>query len=74
MRKEFKMSDEDLETILDACKPVVYIIIGGVIPTSPQENANRAWAKLGERMGFDHMTVKPTRKGNKVFTAEELKL
>lgn len=25
--------------------------------------------RLGEKMGFDHMTVQPTNKGNRFFTA-----
>lgn len=68
-RKEYEMSDEDLKKILDASKPVPYMIIGGVVPRSPQENANAAWAELGSRMGFDYLTVQPTNKGMRFFSA-----
>lgn len=71
MRKEYEMSQEQLDKILDACKPVPYMIIGGMAPRSTQENANAAWSSLGQEMGFDHMSVKPSNKGNKFFTAEE---
>ena len=64
------MTEEDLATILDACKSVPVMMIGSYSPSSPQENANRAWAALGKKMGFDHMTVEPIRgKGNRFFTA-----
>lgn len=70
MRKRFEMTQEQLDTLLDACKPVRYMITGGVSPRSPQENANDAWESLGKEMGFKHMTVEPSREGDKVFTAE----
>lgn len=69
-RTNYEMTEADLQKILDACKPVPYIVVGGHAPSSPQENANSAWAELGSRMGFDHMTVQPIRgKGNRFFSA-----
>lgn len=69
-RANYEMSQADLEDILDACKSVPYIVIGGVAPRSQQENANRAWARLGSRMGFDPMTVQPiSGKGMRFFSA-----
>lgn len=72
MRREFKMSEEQYNTLLEAMKPVPYMIIGGMAPPSQQENANNAWKKLGEEMGFKHMTVKPSGAGALYFTAEEV--
>lgn len=69
-RNEYEMSEEDLATLLGAMKPVPYMVIGGQPPPSQQENANRAWAALGEKMGFDPMTVRPYEgKGQRSFTA-----
>ncbi len=65
----YEMTDEQLEVILAACKPVALIALQCGMPSSPQENANAAWARLGKELGFDHMTVKPTGKGNKFFSA-----
>lgn len=45
------------------------MIVGGYAPSSPQENANRAWSELGGEMGFDGTTVEPSHKGNLFFTA-----
>jgi hypothetical protein len=71
MRKEYKMTKEQMEKLLDSCKPVPYMIIGDVMPRSPQENANYAWCSLGKEMGFDGMTVEPSSKGQEYFTAME---
>ena len=69
-RKEFTMTDEQFNKLIDACKPVPYIIVGGIAPRSQQENANAAWAELGVEMGFKPMTAKPVPgKDEKVFTA-----
>ena len=68
-RTNYEMTQEDLDRILDACKPVPYIVIGGHAPRSAQENANAAWAELGARMGFDAMTVQPDGRSNRTFTA-----
>lgn len=71
MRKEFEMTEPQLAKLLEACKPVQYMVFGGVPPASPQENANNAWAALGAEMGFKHMTVEPVSgKGERFFTAE----
>ena len=71
-RKEYEMTDAQMAKLMEASKPVPYMVIGGHLPTSPQENANRAWQYLGDELGFDVMTVKPVHgKANTFFTAEE---
>ena len=69
-RQRFEMTDEQHAKLLDACKPVPYMVIGGVAPRSPQENANAAWRALGSEIGFDSDTVKPVAgESSRVFTA-----
>jgi len=68
-RVEYEMTQEDLNEILEACKPVPCIMVGSYIPSSPQENANRAWEQLGKKMGFDYLTVRPSNRGQRFFTA-----
>lgn len=70
MRKRFEMTEADLATILEACKPVPMIALQCGSRLSQQERANAAWVALGQRMGFDGMSVQPTREGDRVFTAE----
>lgn len=70
LRQQFEMTEEDLQKLIEACRPVTYLVVGGMPPNSPQENANAAWKELGDRMGFDHMTVKPEPGFNdRFFTA-----
>ena len=65
------MTEAQLERLLDACKPIPYIIVGGHPPPSPQDRANHAWADLGRELGFDPWSVKPVPgKGQQFFTAE----
>lgn len=70
MRREFEMTQAQLDTLLEAMKPVPMIAIHCGRTTSPQENANRAWERLGAEMGFEHMSVRPTGRGDRFFTAE----
>jgi argininosuccinate lyase len=70
MRREFEMTEDDLRELLDASKPVPAMYLTGGQPMfgSPQENA---WKRLGEKLGFQPMTVRPVDgKGQRFFTAE----
>lgn len=70
-RKEFEMTSEDMDALMDASKPVMAIALQCGPARSQQENANSAWKRLGEKMGFDHMTVMPAKgRGELFFTAE----
>lgn len=70
-RRKFEMTEEDLAALLDASKPVPAMLIGSVPPPTPRENAHRAWERLGKKMGFAYMTVKPVSgKSQRFFTAE----
>lgn len=70
---EFEMTEEQLAELLEASKPVRYIAVRGRIRT-PQEKANDAWARLGQQMGFNPMTVRPVPgKGQRFFTAEPVR-
>ena len=71
MRSNFEMSESDLSTLLSAMQPVPMIALQCGAPRSAQENANAAWKELGQRLGFDHMTVRPNGKGDRFFSAEE---
>jgi hypothetical protein len=67
------MTDAQLQALLDAGKPVPYMLgAGGVPPTSPQESANRAWQALADELGFVWDTVQPiANKDRHWFTAEK---
>jgi len=68
------MTDEEYNEIMEACHPhsatILYIIAG----TSPQEQANYVWMKLGEKHGFQWDTAQPVLdKPDRFFTAISLK-
>ena len=72
MRKEFELTQEDLDEILTASEPVTYIVVGGHPPSSPQENANRAWQQMAEKYGFVWDTAQPIDgKSQRFITAIE---
>ena len=71
MRKQFEMSKEDHEELIKNCQPVTCIVVGGVLPQTPQQNANAAWKSLAKKLGFVWDTVKPVSGISElVFTAE----
>ena len=69
-RTNYEMTEADLAELMESMKPVPCIMVGGIGPRSQQENANAAWARLGAKMGFDPMSVRPCDgKGCRFFTA-----
>ena len=71
MRKEFEITHEQLVVLYEASKPVPYMKITGW--QSAQDNANKAWAALGEELGFDYTTVKPVEGKDQHFFSAEVK-
>ena len=71
MKKEFELTDEQHKTLLDAGKPVPYLVAGGIEPFSPQEKANGVWRRLGKELGFVWDTVAAVPgKSDRFFSAE----
>lgn len=69
-RINYEMTQQELDELLESFKAVPVMMIGSYAPSSQQENANRAWARLGEKLGFDYMTVQPiSGKGDRFFSA-----
>lgn len=68
-RKEYELTAEQFDTLLEACRSVPAIMLQCGPISSPQENANRAWCALGDELGFDGMTVESSPKGHRFFTA-----
>ncbi len=69
-RVEYEMTEEDLAELKNAFRPIPLVAIHTGMPRSQQERANDAWQKLGDKMSFQHMTVKPSGQGDRFFTAE----
>lgn len=75
MRVEYEMTEEDFKQLakLAGPWPAMFLSGGQSMFGDPQENANRAWASLGRKYGFEPMSVQPVRgKSQRFFTAERL--
>lgn len=72
MREDFEMSEEDLKILLSSMTPHPMIMLQCGPTESLQERANKAWAWLGEKMGFKPMTVRPNGRGQRHFSAEKV--
>lgn len=70
MRKEFQLTEEQYQGLMAASRPVLAIALQAGMPASPQATANAWWKKLGEELGFDYMTARPSPRGARFFTAE----
>lgn len=76
MKTKYRLSEEDHKRLLEASRPVSYMVIGGHPPPSPYDNAMAVWRDLGQKMGFEWRTVEPTDDPMEflaVPTPEELK-
>ena len=69
-RTNYEMTEIDMKELMEAMQPVPVMKIGNYAPPSVQVNANRAWERLGKKMGFDYETVQPRQGyGTRFFTA-----
>jgi hypothetical protein len=72
VRCKFEMTQADYDGLMakiNAARntPLIAIHCGPI--RSLQEVANDAWAELGARMGFEHMTVQGDGRNPRFFTA-----
>jgi hypothetical protein len=70
MRKNFEMSQQQLEKLLSCMTSEPLIMLQCGVPRSAQEKANDAWDRLGDEMGFIGSTVTPNGQGDRFFSAE----
>lgn len=72
MKRRYEMTADQHARLLEACRPVPYILgSGGVEPCSPQQNVNAMWQALAAEMGFvwDSAEAAPGE-SSRVFMAE----
>jgi len=74
MKQEFEMTQEEMDTIIainkDGGDPVMFLSGGTPMGRSLQEKINEYWDILGNKYGFDPMTVEGRSKGKLFFIAE----
>lgn len=73
-RREYEITQEQLDALIEAGKPTPAMWLSGGTPlfATLQENANRAWEALGDDLGFDWATVEASSKGQRFFLAVPL--
>lgn len=70
---EYELADTEYQELLDASKPVPYMVFCGMEPTSPRERAERIWQRLSKERGIDWRTIGPSQKADrKCFRAKPL--
>lgn len=61
---KYRLTDEQLNRLYDASKSVPYMVIGGVEPSSPRENAERVWRQVAKEHGVEYSTIYPANTGD----------
>ena len=73
MRQEFEMTQEEMDRIIEINKeggdPVMYLSGGTPLGRSLQEKINDYWGELGQKYGFEPLTVQGSSRGKLYFTA-----
>lgn len=68
-RKEYTMKMADYDKFTEASLPMPVMAIGNFTFPTTQENINRAWENLGNKMGFDGTTALSSEQNPLNFTA-----
>lgn len=72
--KEYTMTQEELNELIEACKPTPYMTNsnGDLLFGTPQDNANAAWRILADKYKFQWDTVESVGSDMKVFRAKSI--
>lgn len=74
MKTKYTMTDGELAELREACKPVHYMVFGGIPPESPYDKAVRVWGKIAERVQCDVNSIEGAGPGrDNEFYADPLK-
>lgn len=68
---QFTITEEEMQRVLEASKPVPYMVFGGMEPMPPQERANRAWQSIGEAHGVEWMSIRPVNEATRLMSGTE---
>jgi hypothetical protein len=74
MKQEFQMTQEEMDNIIAINRgggdPVMFLSGGVPMGQSLQEKINQYWDILGNKYGFEHMTVEGSARGKLFFLAQ----
>lgn len=63
--QNYMLTEAEYAELIEASKPVPYIIANGIAPISPAARVNEIWARIGRDRGFDPMTAHPADSDNR---------
>lgn len=55
--KQYRMTDDEYNELVEACKPLVYIVAGSSELISPEKRAMIVWEKIAARVGCEVITI-----------------
>jgi len=76
VKRLFRLTDEELQKLLDASRPTPVMYLSGGTPMfeAPEDCANRVWRELGKVHGFIWESAEPALTGDPHdFYAESLR-
>lgn len=53
----YQLTDDEYNELLEASKPVPYMVFNGTVPEGPVEKSERIWRRIAERVGCDWRTI-----------------
>ena len=62
--KTYRLTDEELDALKEALKPVPCLIVGGIPPASPCDKAMAVWRNVASRVGCDVNSIAPANTGD----------
>ena len=72
--KTYRLTDEEFNKLMDASKPVPYMVFDGIEPRSPHDNAMDVWRTVAARVGCDVDSIGSAGTGdNHDFNARPLR-
>ncbi len=66
---EYKLTEDEFAQLMEASKPVPYMVIGGVEPQSPRDKSMRIWERVAARVGCDMNSIQPNGADPRDFKA-----
>ena len=64
MMTTYRLTDEEMTRLFEASKPVPYMVVGGIAPRSPRDNAMDVWRSVADRVGCDVDSIEPGGTGD----------
>lgn len=68
-RRDYRLTHADHTRLIEASKPVMYLVANGSEPTSPRDAAMRIWREIADREGVDVDSIRQGSDGNGHYTA-----